>query len=139
MFHTGLDPRDMSPVYVPKDPKEKAMQRALMQYHLPEYRQMARQALKAAHREDLIGFGKDCILPPYDGPRERADDRRRDEAHGKGRDNSRGKAPAKPERRGEKRTERRSTPKHGDDRRNAPKHGPDRRGDAPKGRSRRGR
>ncbi|MBQ2329803.1 MAG: YgiQ family radical SAM protein, partial [Oscillospiraceae bacterium] len=45
MFYTGLDPRDMSPVYVPKDPKEKAMQRALMQYFMPYYRDTAREAL----------------------------------------------------------------------------------------------
>ena len=63
MFYTGLDPRDMQPVYVPKDPKEKAMQRALMQYFMPYYRDTAREALIKAGREDLIGSGRDCLVP----------------------------------------------------------------------------
>lgn len=63
MFYTGLDPRDMQPVYVPRDPKEKAMQRALMQYFMPYYRETARQALIKAGREDLIGNGRDCLVP----------------------------------------------------------------------------
>ena len=67
MFYTGLDPRDMSPVYVPKDPKEKAMQRALMQYFMPYYRDTAREALIKAGREDLIGSGHDCLVPEKRG------------------------------------------------------------------------
>ena len=63
MFHTGLDPRDMQPVYVPRDPAEKAMQRALMQYFMPYYRNTAREALIMAGREDLIGSGRDCLVP----------------------------------------------------------------------------
>ncbi|MBR6006452.1 MAG: DUF3362 domain-containing protein, partial [Clostridia bacterium] len=63
MFYTGLDPRDMQPVYVPKDPAEKAMQRALMQYFMPYYRETARKALIKAGREDLIGNGRDCLVP----------------------------------------------------------------------------
>ena len=63
MFHTGLDPRDMQPVYVPRDPAEKAMQRALMQYFLPYYRDTARKALIKAGREDLIGSGRECLVP----------------------------------------------------------------------------
>ena len=63
MFYTGLDPRDMQPVYVPRDPAEKAMQRALMQYFMPYYRETARQALIKAGREDLIGNGRDCLVP----------------------------------------------------------------------------
>ena len=63
MFHTGLDPRDMQPVYVPRDPAEKAMQRALMQYFMPYYRETARKALIKAGREDLIGSGRDCLVP----------------------------------------------------------------------------
>ena len=83
MFYTGLDPRDMSPVYVPRDPKEKAMQRALMQYQQPQYRDLARQALRAAGRADLIGYGPECLLPPRehreDGAARRSDsDRRKD-------------------------------------------------------------
>jgi uncharacterized radical SAM protein YgiQ len=63
MFYTGLDPRDMQPVYVPRDPAEKAMQRALMQYFMPYYRETARKALIKAGREDLIGSGRDCLVP----------------------------------------------------------------------------
>ena len=63
MFYTGLDPRDMQPVYVPRDPAEKAMQRALMQYFMPYYRDTARKALINAGREDLIGSGRDCLVP----------------------------------------------------------------------------
>ena len=64
MFYTGLDPRDMSPVYVPRDPHEKAMQRALMQYFRPENHALVLEALRRAGREDLIGFGKECLVPP---------------------------------------------------------------------------
>ena len=62
MFYTGLDPRDMTPVYVPRDPAEKAMQRALMQYFMPQYRNLARKALLKAGREDLIGNGRECLV-----------------------------------------------------------------------------
>ena len=66
MFFTGLDPRDMTPVYVPRDPKEKAMQRALMHYFKPYNRELVLQALKMAGREDLIGWGQECLITPYD-------------------------------------------------------------------------
>lgn len=56
----------MKPVYVPRDPKEKAMQRALMQYFKPYNRQMVVEALKKAGREDLIGWEKDCLITPYE-------------------------------------------------------------------------
>ncbi|MBO4384850.1 MAG: YgiQ family radical SAM protein [Clostridia bacterium] len=68
MFYTGLDPRDMQPVYVPRDPSEKAMQRALMQYFMPYYRPLARKALIKAGREDLIGTGRDALVPPEKPP-----------------------------------------------------------------------
>ena len=64
MYYTGIDTRTMKPVYVPKDPHEKAMQRALMQWKRPEKRALVREALHAAHREDLIGYGKGCLLRP---------------------------------------------------------------------------
>ena len=64
MYFTGLDPRDMSPVYVPRDPHEKAMQRALMQYFRPEMRALALEALRRAGREDLIGTGRRCLVAP---------------------------------------------------------------------------
>ena len=64
MYYTGLDPRDMKSVYVVKNPHEKAMQRALIQYRNPENYQLVREALVLAHREDLIGFGEKCLIPP---------------------------------------------------------------------------
>ena len=64
MYYTGLDPRDMTPVYVPKNPHEKAMQRALIQYRRPENYDLVHEALLKAGRKDLIGFGPDCLIPP---------------------------------------------------------------------------
>ncbi len=67
MYHTELDPRTMHPVYVPKTPKDKSMQRALMQWRKPENRQIILEALKLTHREDLIGFNKHCLVRPNQG------------------------------------------------------------------------
>ena len=64
MYYTGLDPRTMEPVYVPKDPHEKDMQRALIQYRDPKNYQLVKEALIKAGREDLIGFGSHCLIPP---------------------------------------------------------------------------
>ncbi len=64
MYYTGLDPRTMEQVYVPKSIHEKAMQRALMQYRNPRNYQLVKEALKRAGREDLIGFGGKCLIPP---------------------------------------------------------------------------
>ncbi len=64
MYYTELDPRDMTPVYVPKTSKEKAMQRALIQYRNPKNYDMVLSALKLARREDLIGHGKNCLIRP---------------------------------------------------------------------------
>ena len=64
MYYTGLDPRTMEPVYVPKSPQEKAMQRALMQFFLPANFNTVRKALRLADREDLIGTGKNALVPP---------------------------------------------------------------------------
>lgn len=65
MFYTGLDPRTMKEVYVPKTPHEKAMQRALIQYRNPKNYKLVEEALKKAGREDLIGFDKECLIRPY--------------------------------------------------------------------------
>ncbi len=66
MYYTGLDPRTGKPVYVPSDPREKAMQRALIQYRDPKNYALVRDALIAAGREDLIGSGKNCLIhAPY--------------------------------------------------------------------------
>ena len=64
MYHTGIHPLTGEAVYTAKTPKEKRMQRALMQYWLPENRSLVREALRAAHREDLIGFDKKCLVRP---------------------------------------------------------------------------
>ncbi len=67
MYYTGLDPRSMQPVYVPKDPHEKEMQRALIQYRNPKNRALVVEALKKAGREDLIGYGPKCLIRPETG------------------------------------------------------------------------
>lgn len=73
MYYTGLDPRTMEPVYVPKNPHEKAMQRALIQYRDPKNRELVREALEKCGRRDLIGYGPKCLLRPEGGkPGERS-------------------------------------------------------------------
>ena len=72
MYYTGVDPRTlkgadpktMKRVYIPKDPHEKAMQRALMQFRNPKLYQLVREALITAGREDLIGYGPKCLIRP---------------------------------------------------------------------------
>lgn len=64
MYYTGLDPRTMEEVYVPTNPHEKAMQRALIQYRNPKNYDLVYEALKLAGREDLIGFDKKCLIKP---------------------------------------------------------------------------
>ncbi|MDR2656459.1 MAG: YgiQ family radical SAM protein, partial [Oscillospiraceae bacterium] len=64
MYHTGMDPRTMQPIYIPKDKREKAMQRALLQYRRPANAPMVREALRKAGRSDLIGFGARCLVRP---------------------------------------------------------------------------
>jgi len=73
MFHTGLDPRTMQPVYVPKDYHQKAMQRALMQYYNPVNHKLVREALIKAGRDDLIGWSNSCLIPPYVRERKKDD------------------------------------------------------------------
>ena len=70
MYYTGLDPRTMEKVYVPTDPHEKAMQRALIQYRNPKNYYLVKEALIKGHREDLIGSGPKCLIraiPPRSG------------------------------------------------------------------------
>lgn len=89
MYYTGLDPRTMTAVYVPKDPHEKEMQRALIQYRNPANRVLVREALLKAGREDLIGYGPKCLLRPDqargDGRAAHRDDNRRVEKRSAGR------------------------------------------------------
>lgn len=65
MYCTGLDPRSIEPVYIPRDPHEKAMQRALIQYRDPKNYSLVRVALEKAHRTDLIGTDLKCLIRPY--------------------------------------------------------------------------
>lgn len=64
MYYTGLDPRTMKKVYVPKNPHEKALQRALIQYRNPKNYDLVIEALHKAGRTDLIGFGDKCLVKP---------------------------------------------------------------------------
>lgn len=64
MYYTGVDPRTMETVYVPKNPHEKAMQRALIQYRNPANYELVKEALLKAGRADLIGFDEKCLIRP---------------------------------------------------------------------------
>lgn len=72
MYYTGLDPTTMrggdpatmQQVYVPRDPHEKAMQRALIQYRDPKNYALVKEALLREGRQDLIGFGDKFLIPP---------------------------------------------------------------------------
>ena len=67
MYYTGLDPRTMKKVYVPTNPHEKAMQRALIQYRNPKNYALVHEALVKAGRTDLIGYDKKCLIKPMIG------------------------------------------------------------------------
>lgn len=64
MFYTGLDPFTMKKVYVADSYEEKKLQRSLLQFNRPENANAVREALVKAGREDLIGFGEDCLVRP---------------------------------------------------------------------------
>lgn len=64
MYYTGIDPRDGREVYVCRNPHEKAMQRALIQYRKPNNYELVKEALQKGGREDLIGFDKKCLIRP---------------------------------------------------------------------------
>ncbi|MEE1239824.1 MAG: DUF3362 domain-containing protein, partial [Acutalibacteraceae bacterium] len=69
MFYTGLDPDTLEPVYVPRTEREKAEQRALLQYFKPENKALVLSALKKEGRLDLIGTGQNCLVAPDKGER----------------------------------------------------------------------
>lgn len=77
MYYTGIDPRTKEAVYVPKNPHEKEMQRALIQYRDPQNYDLIREALHKAGREDLIGFGANCLIPPRKIVKRLADNKNR--------------------------------------------------------------
>ncbi len=64
MYYTGIDPFTKEEVYVPKNPHEKAMQRALLQYKMPNNYDLVKEALIKCHREDLIGYTNKCLIRP---------------------------------------------------------------------------
>ena len=108
MYYTGLDPRTMEKVYVPTDPHEKAMQRALIQYRNPKNYYLVREALIAAHREDLIGSGPKCLIraiPPKNGSYTSAP-----KTPGKPTGKASAKAAQKPQSRGQKAVQRSAKP-----------------------------
>ena len=72
MYYTGIDPTTMQRVYVDKTPHEKAMQRALLQWKRPDKRKLVIEALKEAGREDLIGYGPECLVRPDYSPKKPA-------------------------------------------------------------------
>lgn len=78
MYYTGLDPRTMEAVYVPRSPHEKAMQRALMQYRNPANEALVREALLKVGRRDLIGYGPKCLLRPQKEKGQQQDGRKSD-------------------------------------------------------------
>jgi len=66
MYYTGIDPRTMEKVYVPKSYEEKQMQRALLQYRDPKNYSLVKKALMLAGRTDLIGYSEKCLIKPDD-------------------------------------------------------------------------
>ncbi|MCI8637924.1 MAG: YgiQ family radical SAM protein [Coprococcus sp.] len=78
MYYTGLDPRTMKSVYVPKNPHEKAMQRALIQYRDPRNYDLVMEALHRAGRMDLVGFGSTCLIRPRKLKKEKSKEKIKD-------------------------------------------------------------
>ena len=75
MYYTGLDPRTMEEVYVPTNPHEKAMQRALIQYRNPKNYELVWDALHRAGRTDLIGYDRKCLIRPRKPAAQTGDER----------------------------------------------------------------
>ena len=103
MYYTGVDPRTMKPVVITSDPHEKAMQRALIQYRKPENYNLVKEALLRENRQDLIGYGRQFLIPPR-RPREDSEGEKKG-YQGKSKDNGHGKSDRKY-----------SSSKHGNDR-----------------------
>lgn len=64
MYYTGKNPFTGQKLHIPRGTHEKAMQRALIQYRLPQNYELVREALLACGRKDLIGYGPKCLLRP---------------------------------------------------------------------------
>lgn len=80
MYYTGIDPRNGERVYVCRNPHEKAMQRALIQYRNPKNYDLVYEALKKAGREDLIGYGEKCLIRPKKGASDHISARKKSDA-----------------------------------------------------------
>jgi radical SAM superfamily enzyme YgiQ (UPF0313 family) len=98
MFYSELDPYTMEKVYVPKTPKEKAMQRALLQYFRPQNREIVLEALKAAGRRDLIGSGPKCLVEDIQQHNRKGGDSSWKNKNNSGSHRSREKSSARPSR-----------------------------------------
>ena len=91
IYYTGVDPRAMKEVYCPRTPHEKAMQRALIQYRNPKNYRLVMEALKEAGREDLVGYGKECLIRPEKGGGKPKDHRGQKGSGGQGKPKNSGK------------------------------------------------
>lgn len=91
MYYTELDPRTMEKVYVPKNPHEKAMQRALIQYRNPKNYELVVEALQKAGRTDLIGFDKNCLIRPRNNDRFGQRSQSGQSGHGRAKESGSGK------------------------------------------------
>ncbi len=92
MYYTGFDPYTMKEVYVAKNPHEKALQRALLQYYNPKNADLVREALIKAGRRDLIGYSDKCLVPPT---KQNFDKSKPNNNHGKVQNSKYGKAKKK--------------------------------------------
>lgn len=90
MFYTGIDPYTMKEVYVPKTEEEKSMQRALLQYFIPENKQKVIKALIKAGRKDLIGYDSKCLVQPMSnqGNKFNGKNNGKKQSYGSGKNNS---------------------------------------------------
>lgn len=86
MFYTGIDPYTMKEVYVPKSEEEKSMQRALLQYFIPENKSKVIKALIKAGRKDLIGYDSKCLVQPMSNQGNKFNGKK--QSYGSGKNNS---------------------------------------------------
>ena len=89
MYYTGIDPRSGEAVYVPKNPHEKEMQRALIQYRDPKNYDLIKEALHLAGRTDLIGFDQKCLIKPRKMSKEKSEEKNSNRNRGQRRDGQR--------------------------------------------------
>ncbi len=94
MYYTGVDPRTMEKVYVPVNPHEKAMQRALIQYRNPKNYDLVMEALKKAGRMDLVGYDRHCLIRPRQ-PKQGSGEGFRKQVQGKSQAKAQGKGKQK--------------------------------------------